>query len=326
MNPLSALFGGAVRLRNTAYDRGWKRTHKLSWPVISVGNLNVGGSGKTPFLIALGELLRKRQAAFDVLSRGYGRRDAAIRLVDEQGDAALFGDEPILISGKLGIPVIVGADRVAAGAFAEKMFQDVRPAHGKGWLHLLDDGFQHRRLHREVDIVLLTASDIDDQLLPAGRLREPLSSISRAKVIAAPEDLDLTSPHIARCIANKPVWRFRREFSIPDGIPGRVLALCGIAHPDRFFADIRQAGMEIAREMRSPDHHLFSEREVKRIIVECRSAAAGGILTTEKDLVRLRPFMKRFEEELLPLLAATLTINIIDGEVALDALLQNLWA
>ncbi len=150
MNPLSGIFGAAVAIRNSLYDRRVFSVHKLQKPVVSIGNLSVGGSGKTPFVIALGELLKERGIRFDILSRGYGRSSGNICAVDPQGSAADFGDEPLLMARRLQVPVVVGADRYQAGLLAEKAF----PAQ----VHLLDDGFQHRRLHRDCDLVMLPAS------------------------------------------------------------------------------------------------------------------------------------------------------------------------
>ena len=147
MNPLSAIFGAGVAIRNALYDRDVFPVKKLARPVVSIGNISVGGSGKTPFVIALGQLLAERGIAFDVLSRGYGRSSTEIAVVDPDGSPAQFGDEPLLIARKLQSPVIVGADRYQAGLLAEQKFASK--------LHLLDDGFQHRRLHRDFDIVLL---------------------------------------------------------------------------------------------------------------------------------------------------------------------------
>ncbi|MGH9566073.1 MAG: tetraacyldisaccharide 4'-kinase, partial [Candidatus Angelobacter sp.] len=158
MNPLSVTFGATVALRNSFYDHGLFKVSKLSRPVLSVGNISVGGSGKTPFVIALGELLKQRGIAFDVLSRGYRRQSAELGVVDPLGSPQQFGDEPLLIARKLGIPVIVGADRYQAGLLAEEALSTR--------LHILDDGFQHRRLHRDFDIVMLPASDLKDTLLP----------------------------------------------------------------------------------------------------------------------------------------------------------------
>jgi tetraacyldisaccharide 4'-kinase len=178
MNPLNGLYGAAAALRNTLYDRGVLSSRRLEQPVVSVGNLSVGGSGKTPFVIALGELLKARDIRFDVLSRGYGRKSRGVLVVDADGTAAEFGDEPLLIARRLGVPVIVGESRYDAGRVAEKKFQPQ--------LHILDDGFQHRSLARDFDIVLMTERDFDDRLLPLGRLREPLSSLRRADAIVLP--------------------------------------------------------------------------------------------------------------------------------------------
>ncbi len=172
---LSRVFGGAVRLRNSLYDAGALPAKHLKGPVVSIGNLAVGGSGKTPFVILLGELLKSRGIAFDVLSRGYRRQTSGVALVDPGGLPRDFGDEPLLIARRLQCPVILGEERYQAGRLAEERFG----AH----LHLLDDGFQHRQLARDFDIVLVTPDDARDRLLPAGRLREPLSALRRADAV-----------------------------------------------------------------------------------------------------------------------------------------------
>src|SRR5579884_3283151 len=136
MNVLSSLFGAGVRTRNFLYDRGTLAVRTLKAPTISVGNLSVGGSGKTPFVILLGELLKARGRKFDVLSRGYGRQTRGVLEVDPGGPSLQFGDEPLLIARRLEVPVVVGEDRYRAGLLAEERFGPQ--------LHLLDDGFQHR--------------------------------------------------------------------------------------------------------------------------------------------------------------------------------------
>ena len=175
MNPLSAIYGCVVGARNALYARGWLASQCLQGPVISVGNVSAGGSGKTPFVILLGELLKARGIRFDVLSRGYGRESRGVRLVDPAGLPREFGDEPLLIARRLQVPVVVGEDRYEAGVFAEAKFG--------AQMHLLDDGFQHRGLHRDFDIVLVTPDDARDRLLPAGRLREPLRNLRRTDAV-----------------------------------------------------------------------------------------------------------------------------------------------
>ena len=175
MNPLSAIYGTGIDIRNRLYDRGTFRARRLRGPVVSIGSISAGGAGKTPFVIMLGGLLKQRGIAFNVLSRGYGRKTKGVLLVDPEGSPQEYGDEPLLIARKLGVPVIVGEDRYEAGEFAEEKFGLQA--------HLLDDGFQHRRLARDFDIALATERDLQDSLLPTGRLREPLTSLARATAI-----------------------------------------------------------------------------------------------------------------------------------------------
>ena len=149
MNPLTALYGGVTALRNTLFERGILRSRRLRQPVVSVGNLSVGGSGKTPFVIALGELLQARGIRFDVLSRGYRRKTSGILIVDPEGNASDFGDEPLLIARRLRVPVIVGESRYEAGRAAEEKFQSQ--------LHILDDGFQ------QLEVILRACAETSDR-------------------------------------------------------------------------------------------------------------------------------------------------------------------
>src|SRR5258708_823717 len=170
-NQLSAVYGAVVAGRNALYEHGVLRSRRLQGSVISVGNVSTGGSGKTPFVILLGELLKARGINFDVLSRGYGRRTRGVLLVDPGGLPRDFGDEPLLIARKLQAPVIVGVDRYEAGRFAEERFGPQ--------MHLVDDGFQHRGLARDFDIVLVTPEDARDRLLPAGAVQDTLPALSQ---------------------------------------------------------------------------------------------------------------------------------------------------
>src|SRR5215468_2907281 len=182
MNPLSAIYAAGVRLRNASYDRGVLVSQKLSAPVISVGSISAGGAGKTPFVIFVGEFLQAHGVRFDVLSRGYGRKSRGVRVVERGGSPAEYGDEPLLINRRLRCPVVVGENRFEAGLLAEKQFG--------AQLHLLDDGFQHRALARDLNVVLVTAADLADTLLPVGRLREPVRALERADVIAVEEGVE----------------------------------------------------------------------------------------------------------------------------------------
>ena len=305
MTSLSAIYGSAVGARNRLYDRGILRPRHLQGPVVSVGNLSVGGSGKTPFVILLGELLKSLGVKFDVLSRGYGRKTRGVLLVDPSGLADQFGDEPLLIARRLEIPVILGEDRFQAGRFAEEKFGPQ--------LHLLDDGFQHRALARDFDIVLVTADDSRDRLLPAGRLREPLLSLRRADAIvltsgASPENFP---------VGDKLVWRVRRGIA-PHRVPTRPVVFCGIARPRNFILQLRTAGIEPAAEAVYRDHHAYTEKDIRALIALKARSEADGFVTTEKDAINLGGFFSALE----PIAVVPVTMDLVDAANAVDTMLR----
>ncbi len=307
MNPLTGLYGAASALRNTLFDRGVLPSRRLEQPVVSVGNLAVGGSGKTPFVIALGELLRERGVHFDVLSRGYGRKTRGVLIVDPDGAAADFGDEPLLIARRLRVPVIVGESRHEAGRVAERKFHSQ--------LHILDDGFQHRSLARDFDIVLMTERDFDDRLLPSGRLREPLSSLRRADAIVLPEGLAADHP----ALSQKPIRRIKRELVLPNlpPAPFSPIVFCGIGRPEQFFAQVRAAGVTPAAEIEFRDHHAYDRNDIERLLAMRGKLGSDGFLTTEKDAVNLGALQK----EIKPLAVATLTLTLDRPTDIVDAIL-----
>jgi len=317
MNPLTGLYGAATALRNTLFDRGLLRSRRLDQPVVSVGNLSVGGSGKTPFVIALGELLKARGIRFDVLTRGYRRKTRGVLVVDPGGNSADFGDEPLLIARRLGMPVIVGESRYDAGRIAEQKFQ--------AQLHILDDGFQHRSLARDFDIVLMTERDFDDRLLPSGRLREPLSSLQRADAIVLPGDFagqkfsvhELTIEVLAS--QGKLIWRMHREILVP-AMPVAPIVFCGIARPQQFFAQVRAAGIAPAAEVEFRDHHAYDGSDTKSLLAKRGKLGAGGFLTTEKDAVNLGPL----QADLKPLAVAALSLSLEHPTDVLDIILARI--
>jgi tetraacyldisaccharide 4'-kinase len=316
MNPLTGLYATATALRNKLFDRGVLSARRLEQPVVSVGNLSAGGSGKTPFVIALGELLKARGIPFDVLSRGYGRKTRGVLIVDKDGDARDFGDEPLLIARRLGVPVVVGESRYDAGRLAEQKFQTQ--------LHILDDGFQHRYLFRDFDIVLMTERDFDDRLLPSGRLREPLSSLARADALVLPAGVTLDQLISRRDAARRvslqqaPIWRIERKIVLPI-VPPAPIVFCGIARPQQFFAQLRAAGLTPAAEVEFRDHHAYDRKDIKRLLTMRGKLDAGGFLTTEKDAVNLGPL----QEELKPLVVATLSLTIDHPNDVVHAILAK---
>lgn len=324
MNPLSAIYGGVVGARNAFYGRRLLRARSLQGPVISVGNLSAGGSGKTPFVLLLGELLSARGIKFDVLSRGYGRQTRGVLLVDPAGLPQQFGDEPLLIArkmaagkmtadktapGELRAPVIVGEDRYEAGRFAEAKFGPQ--------LHLLDDGFQHRALARDFDIVLVTPQDANDQLLPSGRLREPLRSLHRADAVVLASGASADSFPLA----GKTVWRVRRGIVTQNiTIPPRPIVFCGIARPQNFVLQLRAANIEPVAEAFYRDHHAYTEKDIRELLALKQQSEAGGFVTTEKDAINLGPYLSALE----PLAVIPVKMELQDAANAVDTMLHKI--
>jgi len=307
VNPLSHIYGLGVRTRNALYDRGTLSARRLQGPVVSVGNLSVGGSGKTPFVLMLAELLRERGVGFDILSRGYGRQSRGVVVVDPGGLPQDFGDEPLLLARRLGVSVVVGEDRYEAGLLAESKFGPQ--------LHLLDDGFQHRSLARDFDIVLVTPDDAKDQLLPEGRLREPLSSLRRADAIV----LAYGAPAESFPVEGKFVWQARRGI-LPRDVPPRPFVFCGIARPRLFVTQLRLAGIEPVGEAFFRDHHAYTKKDIQDLLKLGRESEAGGFVTTEKDAVNLGGFLSALQ----PLGVVPVRVSLVDAANAVDSILRTI--
>jgi tetraacyldisaccharide 4'-kinase len=273
--------------------------------VVSVGNLSVGGSGKTPFVLLLGELLKSRGIQFDILSRGYGRKKRGGARVDPAGSSLDFGDEPLLLARRLGVPVIVDEDRYEAGLLAERSFGP--------HLHLLDDAFQHRALARDFDIVLVTPEDARDRLLPGGRLREPLTSLSRADAVVLTSGASLESFPVN----GKLVWRVRRGISL-ENIPARPVVFCGIARPQNFLLQLRTAGIEPVAQALYRDHHAYTERDIQDLLKLRQQSEAESFVTTEKDAINLGGYL----DALQPLAVIPVKMELVDAANAVDTMLR----
>lgn len=314
--PLVPAYRLALALREFQLRTGLKPVRRLRWPVVSVGNLSAGGAGKTPLVIALAKALTARGVYVDVLSRGYGRRSTLPLLVERSGTTDEFGDEPLVIAREAQVPVYVAAERYEAGLLAER--RSALPGLG---LHLLDDGFQHRQLHRDLDILLLNRSDLADHLLPAGNLREALHAAERASVIAIPAD----EPEVAEWVKSRgwkaTVWRVRRRMEVPQ-VDGPALAFCGIARPEQFFAGLEHSGVRLAERFAFPDHHRYTAVDLERIAAAAQKAGATALLTTEKDYARLGARSESFPLT-IPLKAVPLRIEIEDEAPAIDGLLRR---
>ena len=285
---MSRVFRLLLGAREKMYATGVFRTMHLNHPVVSVGNLTLGGTGKTPLVMALAERFRDEGFHPVVLSRGYKRSGKGILLVSRGAGPITSwkesGDEPFLIARRLsGVAVVVGADRYQAGRLAER--------DGLGNLFILDDGFQHRGLFRNVDVVTIDPAEWADgeKLLPSGRWREPRSALQRAQAACVQEKPGWSVPRL-------PIPTFRVQTVIdgiykgcdqldPASLRGReVVAFAGIAKPERFFAGLESLGIALARRIEFPDHHAYTPKEIADIST---AATRALLVTTEKDSVRL---------------------------------------
>ncbi|MFT4112744.1 tetraacyldisaccharide 4'-kinase [Silvibacterium sp.] len=306
LTPLIPIYASAIAAKNYAYDRGWKHAHRLTQPVISVGNISTGGAGKTPFVQYLAGLMIRLGYRVDVLSRGYGRETTGILRVDPRGSARDYGDEPLLLA-RSGVPVYVGADRYETGLFAE----GIAPA-----AHLLDDGFQHRRLYRDADIVLMHSSDFTQQLLPSGRLREPRTALRRASIVVLRQEDIFLEEHVRNLGVTCPVWIQRRRLSpLPQG---KAFAFCGIARPQEFYARIKGQGVTLVETRSFGDHQPFSASDVDQILRLAVSRGASYCVTTEKDAVRLGDELCARLRAVMPLEVPRLDVTLTDEFAAAE--------
>lgn len=323
MNALGRIYGRVTELRRAWYGRHPERRRRLRTPVISVGNLVVGGSGKTPVVAALARLLRDAGERPVILSRGYARRkpsDGVLVVSDGRSvlvDAQASGDEPQMLARALDcVPVLVCADRHTAGLVAESRFGAT--------VCLLDDGFQHLRLARDIDLLLVSSADLDERVLPAGRLREPLGAAHAAHALAVPAGGDepaRVAAGLGWAGTDGPVFQVVPSYDplapvpwkegaadvqassepaparrSPCGTPAcgpLAVAMAAIARPERFFTALSEQGWRVRRERSFPDHHWFSEADIAKVDADARETGADIVVTTEKDAMRLACLPRR---------------------------------
>lgn len=278
------------RLRRTAYERGWLRRERLAGPVVSVGNLAVGGRGKTPVVGRVCEILREEGREVAVLSRGYRGSFRGDCLIVSDGvqilaSAAEAGDEPVMLARQLpGVVVAVGPRRARVGQAVEARF-------GRR-VHVLDDGFQHLALHRDLDIVCVEACDLDDVPMPGGRLRESPSALRRADLILLAVPPEAAVPHLGLALpagavlglSRQKIGLFTRDGQ-PAATPRLPFLLAAIADPER-FRDVA-AFHEVAGTAFFRDHHVFATPQLQKVARRARETGADAIVTTAKDEVRL---------------------------------------
>jgi len=303
--PLSALFATAVELRAASYKLQLRRPRQLASAVVSVGNLAVGGTGKTPTTLWLAESLRDRGYRVAIVLRGYGGRARGPTVVGEarsadipaSRDAGVIGDEGLMLARRFQGPVIVGAERAAAGSLAIREFE--------AEVLVLDDAFQHWALRRDFDLVCWRASGFeDDRLLPAGRLREPLRALRRAQAVllTGEEEGQRLGARVERAFAGLPVYQGRLRATAlvtPDGdvwreLPmgalaaHRALGVAGLSDPQPFYRTLQEWDARLDDFLEFPDHHDYTLEDWKKIAN--RSRGLDLVITTEKDLVKLERF------------------------------------
>lgn len=290
--PFSVLYGAGMSVRTRLYRMGILKQRRLNGVVISVGNLTVGGTGKTPMVIWIAGRLAGEGKSAALLTRGYGSRPAeTAEGTGEIAPSELISDEVKVMIDHLGDGVTygVGADRYQRGLKLQKL--------GVNWF-VLDDGFQHLELARDVDIVLIDSSLPfgGGHLLPAGRLREPRSALSRADIIV------ITRSHHAPAIeaairrdSDAPIFYAWPGFDSVRGIGcqrldteearrQKLFAFCGIGNPQPFISDLREWGFQIAGQRFFPDHHRYTQRDAEDIERAAKAAGATGLICTEKDV------------------------------------------
>ena len=323
------MYSAVAVWRRRWYARASRRS-KLSRPVISVGNLSVGGSGKTPIVGYIARLLLAAGERPAILSRGYGRRRTSDKLTIVSDGATIragvdaAGDEPLMLARALpGVAVVVGGSRYHAGLLAERELGAT--------VHILDDGFQHLQIERDVDLLLLSEEDLSDRPLPGGRLREPLTAAAVADAALVLAGYSTAVDRVARTAGIRTAFQVTRTLGAPRTIASpsdsvvvpsqsRVFAMAAIARPERFFSDVSGAGWDLVGSMGFRDHHRFKRSDIKRITKAARTAAAAIILTTEKDAVRL----EACELSGLPFAAVPLVVGIEPADGFRDWLLGRI--
>ncbi len=338
LRPASYAYGTAISLRSALFARGLVRSRRLPVPVLSVGNLSAGGSGKTPFVEMLAGRLREQGQRVVIILRGYRGGSTKPTIISDGRDLKCeppeAADEAYLLARHLpGVAVLTGADRYRVGEMA---LDHVHPS-----VIILDDGFQHLRLYRDLDIVLVDAGNPlgYGRLLPAGLLREPPEAFGRADIVVithadAGSDLDRAIQVVRRYAPTAPIaLAVHRPVDLIDVRSGerlslerldgqRLLAVSGIATPRRFQATLVRLGAIVAAHRIFPDHHHYASADLAMINAAVGQVGASMIVTTEKDMVKLTrlDLMKVGA----PLYALSISLELVEGAEVLDAMLSRL--
>jgi len=342
LRPLLVLFSWIYLLlysvRNFLYSIGIFKTQnfKKDFPkakIISVGNITVGGTGKTPWTIFLADKISKSGRKVAILTRGYGRKSSGQVILDEKNKIQKIwqetGDEPFLMASKLnGVPIVVNSDRAEAGRWA--LYNN------QAQVLILDDGFQNKGIKKDLEIVIIDATNPfgNFKLLPAGILREPLKNLKRADLLILNKVARNTSKkkllNILKSVSSAPIIEAQYEKSHFEEInSGKIisplnlkdktcLAFCGIANPYSFTDSLKQSQIQVVATKFFPDHYVYKEREVSNLVEEGLNQKADFLVTTEKDKVRLPKVNLK-----LPIYALKIEVKITRGEEILEQKLKQ---
>ena len=327
---LSQIYALIVHIRNLYYDR-YAKIIKVDSIVISVGNLSVGGTGKTPFVQMLSKHFISKQANKAVI--GYKRKSKGIVTVCDGKEilstAEKCGDEMLLLANNLNVPVVVGEKKYMTATYvAEQYAPD---------LIIVDDGFQHRKLYRNIDIVIIDKATLNNNLLPAGRLREPLHSIKRANIIALTGNTlidesftnyinkDAIIIRVAPIQGTPYNYLNNKHYSIQEleNIKKNIVAFAGIAKPERFFDMLQNNAFAISTKIEFTDHYNYKIADILKIIDIATQNNTKYLATTEKDAIKFLTFKELFLSNKIELLVFPITLSIIEGEKDFYSYLQR---
>jgi len=335
---ISEIYSIVVKRRNRSFDANKIKIHKCVSPVISVGNLSVGGSGKTPFVITLTKIIKELGCRPAIVGRGYRRKSNGEVIVSDGNklfvDARTGGDEMILLAETLKVPVIAH-DRKYLGALSAESRFDIDCI-------IIDDGFQHRYLHRDLDVLLLDTEILEKPyLIPKGRLREPLESIKRADVICFVGNINPEKYKIEGFLKDKITLNIKITHGVPfylvqgktDDISEKkdnisteqgLIALSGIAKPKNFRLMLEALNYSIKKDIVFSDHHIYYKNDIDYIINKCNQFKTFTVATTEKDAVKLKEFGNVFAENNIQILIFPIFVKIEKGEEELKEVLKKL--
>lgn len=328
-NILAKAYGAVTRRFNKSFDNKSKSLVYCDVPVISVGNLSTGGTGKTPLVHTICLILKENNISPGIIGRGYKRSSKGEIIVSDGNsvlaDAQTAGDEMLMLAETLRVPVIAHEDKSAAAISMQAKF-DVD-------VIVLDDGFQHRKLHRDIDILILDRETIEKPwLLPKGRLREDISGIHRADVIVLSGDFELSLEFIKLLRPDTILARTLPKQGIPYNIfdfndklemHSRMMLFAGIAKSYRFFDMVSSSSYEIVKQIEFDDHHKYTKGDIARLIAECKKNNLNRLATTAKDAVKLAPYKELLQQSGIKCYAFPLFLQITDGALDFKKILRN---